>query len=45
MWSAHPSCGARIRFGNPDNIVTILAEATYDRRFDILIRDKHESRR
>ena len=34
--------GARIRFGNPDNIVTIVAEAMYDCRLDVLVRDEHE---
>jgi hypothetical protein len=37
--------GARIRFGNPDNIMTVIAEATYDRRLDVLVCHKHESLR
>lgn len=37
--------GARSRFGNPDNVVAIVAEATYDDRLDILVRDKHVGRR
>jgi hypothetical protein len=33
---------ARIRFGNPDDVMTVVAETPYDRRLDVLVCHKHE---
>jgi hypothetical protein len=34
--------GARLRLGDPDDIVTVITEAIHDRRLDILVRDEHD---